>query len=565
MKFSKKLIISSIINAFLILTVAFFASMDVYMSNYNDFVFPFEQTWWIVFLFSSFLILVISLIESILPENFFIFLMTLSFGIALCSYFQILFFNGKLVSSSEGKIFFSNKVVIFNLMIWIVIVSTTIVISCFDKQKVTKYYTLVSGAILLIELVGFISCIPNLSENDFNKEGYFSSDGEYELSRDNNVVYFIVDACSGEIVESTLNKYPDLFDGFEGFTYYPDMISKYSRTYPSIIYLLTNQQCWFDKPFVQFAEEAQENGILLPELNKAGVDIRLYTEPLFLGRPSIGIVDNYSTYSGKSLEIIRPWVLIKQMMHISLYKCMPYLIKNYFEYNVPIMNYLVKAYPSDVAIQFDDVLFYENLKNKGLKVNDEYSSAFRFYHLSGVHDGTEMTKDFVYDESAEKEDTLFADFEILRHYIEQMKILGIFDQSTIIITADHGNSFESEQLMISEPATCLLMYKPAKTPASEEVVVSDTAMSHDNIIATVLDSFSLDYSSVGKTISEVQESDNSLRTYYYSALREDKKGEVGLREYKVEGDSRLFSNWSLTGNFWNIDYSYNRVSGEILQ
>ena len=74
-------------------------------------------------------------------------------------------------------------------------------------------------ALVLMQLVGFFSLYLNL-DSDINKlkDSYFTDEGRFELSKGENTVYFIIDTCDGAIVEQALEKYPDMFDGFGGFT-----------------------------------------------------------------------------------------------------------------------------------------------------------------------------------------------------------------------------------------------------------------------------------------------------------------------------------------------------------
>jgi hypothetical protein len=56
------------------------------------------------------------------------------------------------------------------------------------------------------------------------------------------------------------------------------------------------------------------------------------------------------------------------------------------------------------------------------------------------------------------------------------------------------------------------------------------------------------------------ENETRRRLYYYTALYSDTDGEIALREYEINGDANDLANWQPTGNWWNIDYSVNKVS-----
>ena len=64
----------------------------------------------------------------------------------------------------------------------------------------------------------------------------------------------------------------------------------------------------------------------------------------------------------------------------------------------------------------------------------------------------------------------------------------------------------------------------------------------------------------GKTLQDIPVNEERRRLYYYTALYSDTDGEIALREYEINGNSGDLANWQPTGNWWNIDYSVNKVS-----
>ena len=85
---------------------------------------------------------------------------------------------------------------------------------------------------------------------------------------------------------------------------------------------------------------------------------------------------------------------------------------------------------------------------------------------------------------------------------------------------------------------------------------------HDDLFATVEAALGAGISGTGsgKTLKDFAEGGDRTRIFYYTALYSDGDGEVALREYAIRGDANRLENWRPTGNWWNIDYSVNRVS-----
>ena len=150
---------------------------------------------------------------------------------------------------------------------------------------------------------------------------------------------------------------------------------------------------------------------------------------------------------------------------------------------------------------------------------------------------------------------------IVAEYLRQLKELGVYDQSTIVITADHGKWF-----LTPEPPTTtstpIMLVKPAKQSgqvggAAENaqgtaVQKSGMPVSHHDYLPTVAQAMGLDSSKYGsgQTFFEVNDPDR-VRTY----LTTDSIGlrGIGWREYVIVGDSLRMSNWYETGNYWSIE------------
>ena len=150
---------------------------------------------------------------------------------------------------------------------------------------------------------------------------------------------------------------------------------------------------------------------------------------------------------------------------------------------------------------------------------------------------------------------------IVAEYLRQLKELGVYDRSTIVITADHGKWFLTPE-PLTTTSTPIMLVKPAKqsgqaSGAAENaqgaaVQKSGMPVSHHDYLPTVAQAMGLDSSKYGsgQTFFEVNDPDR-VRTY----LTTDSIGlrGIGWREYAIVGDSLRMSNWYETGNYWSIE------------
>ena len=151
--------------------------------------------------------------------------------------------------------------------------------------------------------------------------------------------------------------------------------------------------------------------------------------------------------------------------------------------------------------------------------------------------------------------------QIIYEYIRQLQDLGIYDKTTIIIAADHGSSGGGETLDFPQKtAVPLIMVKPKSADEKEELKISDAPVSQEDLFGTILAGFDCEESTFPNTVFDFRENQDRERYYYYSALYDDQKGEIELREYRISGDAREAESYHFTGNTWPIQYSLNRVS-----
>ncbi len=558
-----KLLLSVFVSIFFCFTIFFFSPIEVFLGNSNAFIFSLGNIWWILLvhalIFSASLVFISLALPVVAALVFDIFI----FSLGICGYVQSMFLNGAMGSlTGEGDVY-SNTTVYANIAIWGVIIAGLITISVilFKKGKFDtfkKAICFVASALIFMQLTAF--CVSAISASSAEQYFYLSNKGQYQLSSGKNTVIFIVDTCDGYYVDKMLQENPEAIEGFDGFINYPDAVAKHSRTYPSLPFLLTREVCYFDKPYDTFINDAHENSTYLKDIYENGVNIGLYTDSQYVGNSSTGYIANSKLFEGNAKVSFGGTFL--WMSRMSLYRNMPYIFKSVFNYTDRDMNSGCMEI-EDACYSSDDFKLYNQLKTDGLKITDEYGKSLRLYHLWGAHAGADFDRNLNEVSYAEPYEAMLGDFKIIQEYIGYMKDAGIYDDSTIIITADHGLSggtSDEKPLEIDRPVRSLLMVKPAGTEGKIGMTTSNAPVSHDDLFATVIESFGGNTEPYGKTIFEIKENEQRTRLYYHTMMYSDTDGEVALREYAITGDSRDFNNWKLTGNYWDIKFSERAVS-----
>lgn len=548
MTFKKNFIFSLLINLFFSFTIIIYGPYEIFIANSANFEFTIKDFWWmpvivaVVYLFFS------TILFSILPAKICDICNILVFSFTLCCYIQAMILNSKMSSFTGEAINWSAKTVIANIIIWIVIL-TIVLISPFIVPKKWKHIIEFSAsALIVMQMVALVSLLLTIKAPEvMSDDGYVSQKNIYKLSEKENVVVFCVDYFDARTMDAILAENPSFLEPLDGFTYFVNATSVHSRTYPSIPYLLTGNKCYFDTEFIKWVNESWENSTFIPTLSRKKIDIGLYTEKNYLGDKARNIMSNYE-FQKSSLSFNKCIYYLAKMV---LYRDLPYLVKQPFQYDSADINLNIFKEDTNDAKEEKftwgaDGLFYEKLITDKISLSND-AGCFRFYHLAGPH--LNLSDPAPHGAYA---------MEIIYEYLRQMKELGIYENSTILIITDHGYSGGGDTLdMPHETAVPIFFVKPSNA-SDTELKISTAPISHTDFIPTVLNGFHLPYDD-GKTVFDIAEGEERDRYYYYSALYSDLEGEIELREYLVDGDARMAENYHFTGQTWDILYSENKV------
>ena len=567
-------------NLFLVLTTVFFSPMEVILANVGEFYFPFANVWWFQLLVSLGGALVLTLLFWLLPGRLGLAAAGLSLGVGLAAYVQQLFLNGHMVSLTGERFDIDAAGIRLNLILWCAVVLVVFLAVVLLSRKFRKPAELamrvVSLALVVMQAVGLFGSYQSadFKASTLRQEHALTAEGEFELSSGQNVVVFVLDTADGTYTQEMLDRWPELNDVLSGFTWYPNALSRYNRTFPSLPYMLTGQDFRFDYPVAEYLDRAYtEGGAFLKGLHDGGVDTRILTfDPELVSTLADPYIDNsrpfpYSAFSSLSLTGLE-----KVLLRVGLFKCMPYQLKFPFRYDMEYANSMAFRFRNspDLFYHHLDYEFGRDLKDS-MTVSSSYSKAFRFYHLFGTHYGVYWDDNLTPDPDKTPSDdfarVLRGDFRNIEDYIRQMKELGIYDQSTIIITADHGDNPgvpAGETLERHVTAVPILMVKYAGSDLSKPLQINKAPVCHDDLFAVVEQGLSLPATSSGsgKALEDFAEGENRDRFYYFIAYREGNAAEIVLREYLIDGDAADLANYHLTGNNWDIRYSVQKISPE---
>lgn len=546
------------VNLCFTLTLLFFSPMEVFMGNRVEFSFRYGDCWPRLLLFAFAAFFLGTALELLLFRRFLPAVNALIFTGTLAFYLQSLVLNGAIGDFTGDNPVYEKSLKLTNLLVWAAIF--LLVLGCFavlKKKKISGFNggaAFAAGALILMQTAGFFSMALQMPSSEPMKDNYLTEEGSLTVSAGDNVILFVVDTCDEAYVDEAMKTYGSMLDGFEGFTLYANHTSVFSRTFPSLPYLLTGEYFWFDEPMEDYIHKAYTASSFLPEIAKKA-EIRIFTDDPYVDWSVRPIVANSrATEEGASLSTVQ---LLRCMLKVSFYRGMPYALKERFWYTSYQLNQRIMQY-ADAQRSFDDAYFRQRIEEEGLSLQESGKDGFRLYHLMGPHYGCHL--DETGHDTAEMDPVkaTCGSFRIIAAYLEEMKRLGVYDNATIILTADHGKAYANVETMeLDEAQPCLLMVKQ-KGAARTSLRISRAPVSHTDLAPTILKGLGLPHAE--RAVDEIGENEERSRLYYFTTFISDIDGEIALREYRVDGDAADYANWTLTGNDRDILYSERAVS-----
>ena len=560
-------------NGFLSLTVVFFLPMEVVLGNQKEFFFSFGSIWWLQVLIAIGIALILSLLMFLLPSRAGTVAAAVSLGVGIAFWAQSMFLNGGMGTLTGEAIEISAAGTIINTAIWVLLIAGTIALAVIFTKKQHKQtrlaMCLVAGALTLMQAAGCASLVFSGNRAPRAPDPYLSEEGQFDLSWGTNTVVFVLDTTDQIYFHRMMEKYPEVEEMLSGWEYYDNTTSVYSRTYPSVTYLLTGEKCWFDREFREYVDEAFEKSTFLKRLHENGTDVRVFPmNPAMIGNYTEDYIANSSGYDYRAFSNLDIGKLEENLACISLYKGFPYILKSAAAYSLQSVNlssYKPAEEKAPAYTTFCEPNFSARLYKKGMTVSEDYDKAFRFYHLWGCHPGYWWNEKFEGSTDAAQEDALRASFQVIREYVQKLKDLHLYDGTTIIVTTDHGSSGgNSDSLDVPAAACPLILVKYPDSDDNQPMTVNHAPVSHEDLFATIEISLDSKVSGTGsgEALCDFYDGEERTRYYYYSALYTDEDGEVALREYAVDGDANELENWQATGNWWEIQYTMNKKSGK---
>lgn len=562
----RRLVLALLACAFLVLTVLVVAPLELVAGSSDSLLFGVKQVWQVVVVAGLVIAVVLGLDVSAIRGHVFDVVVAIVVGLGVGAYVQVLFMNSSLPVADGNLVDWTQFAPItgLSLLVWAGIVAVLVVLAVKRPRVERAAAAALSAALIVVQIAGVVGIVTKAASEP--ESITITEKGLFDVSGKKNVVCFVLDMTDTADAKQAYADYSNMLDGLDGFTWYQNSTGSMIPTRYGIPSLLTGVRPQPGEDAADFLSSMYTTSHFLDDVAAQGYTTDIYSD-------SADWIDGWSEYLGQRAENFEStsdvaknaldWRgTLRILYQCALYRDIPWIAKPFFwfytdQINQGMVSSTSESSPDLTPYAMDDPAFYQTLKENGLSINNKDAS-FRFIHLVGTHwpytmdaDGNRVA------ESSDWESQMVGAFKIVRTYMDELKRLGLYDSTTVVITADHGTWYLTPD-EINDVSTPIIFVKPAQSAKADSVPcqISQQPVSHYDLQATMLKGMGasqdvLDhYGEFNQAIEDRTDPADRLR--YYLMTTSDGKLDTSWREYQISGDSQDFSNWYLDGNEWII-------------
>lgn len=543
----RKFIPAILITFFLCFMLFIYEPILMYTTNINDFWFDFNMMikpmfilFGITFCIGFFIFLIIYLINKKFSKalNAYYILLLIAFIGFFVTYIHGNFLTGFLPSLDGSIIEWDSykTISVVSIGIWIVIATVLIIAAKKFKLETTiRYATYVSIAIFAMLSVSLTTTLCSnevfTKKEFFNKEGIqITNDNINTISSNKNFLIFLLDAVDSTDFSKVVMPNDAYKKVFEDFTYYRDTISTYAFTRDAVPYILSGKLNKNEQDFGKYSSDALNNSSLFQNLKNKQYQINIYDDELIWNGKRNFDIKNISTMTTPNIDLK---MFIKQELKYVLFKYLPYPLKRFSRIENMDFKLCIDKFRSDNKIMFNEIKEHSILKK-------EKENYFQYIHIDGAHVPFNYDKDLNYiSNNGTYEQKIEASITVTKAYLDRLKKNNVYDNSVIIVMADHG--FDKENISILNRFNPILLVKGINE--KHELIESDIPVSYMDLQEAYED---LLHDKKSTELFQNIEKNRTRKMLWYEYTKENH-----MVEYETKGKANDMSKFKETGNVYD--------------
>jgi len=456
----------------------------LYTNNSNDFWFDLFTmikcsliAFFIFFFLIIFIYSIIYLIQKkiIKKKNFFNIMLIIGFIIFIVTYIQGNYLSGALPTLDGREIAWNDytkqKIISFLLLVSVVSI-TLFIVKKYKYEKTINIFKYTSYAIVVMLSVSLISLCASNSTIIFSKKYVSTATSNYinNYSSNNNLIVLLLDSIDSQTMEDVVKNNKDYLKLFDDFTYYPNTISGYPFTDYNVPLLLSGK--WYEEEmlFHDFYNKAMDDSKMIKDLKENNYNINIYNTDFKYNTEKARIIRNLEFDSKVNVT-----KFIKQELKYDLFKYLPFYLKKYSKIEEMSFQDTKEEINGKDIFSWKDIDFYNNYLNLEMNISSE--NEFKYIHLEGAHAPYDIDENFNKKNNATVQDKIKASLNIIDKFLKYLKDNNVYDNSAIIILADHGFWYEDKDEDLIRRQNPMLYIKGFNE--HHERIVTDQKVSFD--------------------------------------------------------------------------------------
>ncbi len=350
-----------------------------------------------------------------------------------------------------------------------------------NAEKRKKIINVISICLILVQLFTLTTLI--ITKDGFQKkENYVdTTKNEWNYGTKSNFNILVLDAFDSRVFYDLLqSEYGDEMRSlFQNFTYYRNTTNVFNHTDFSVPQIITGQNYLNDEFYGDYINHAYEKSPLLQELQKENYELNIYTTTRL---PQNEFAAGVANWKKVKLSVSSHKRLLEYIYKLVGFRYLPQPLKQSCWFysdemdDLKCISYEDKdgnIVEDDKVFDWSNKIFYDEVNQ--LKCSDVENS-FHFYHIKGLHVVRNLDENFNDAKDVSLEETARGMFNLLNRYFDALKEQGIYDDSVIIIMADHAANEYEEIRFLQCP---LLLVKG--TNEKHEFIQSELPISYEDL------------------------------------------------------------------------------------
>jgi len=445
--------------------------------------------------------------------------------------------------------------------------------------------------LILVQLISSGFLFFGQQETPSFKNYYVDKTDEFVLSERSNVILLVLDSFQTDAFNEIIRDSPEVAKPFQGFTYFRNSLGGDTFTELSVALMLAGRFYDNSLPFERWKKTAFESDSIPRVLKSAGWRVDLFPKVSYSLYYSEDIASNF--VRGRPAEERR--LDVACVYDLALFRCLPHFLKRkiYNNQDWTVRRLYIRT-PSKLpkgdismvrSIQPADRMSLKNrdlfsplafLENQDVKFIDamlaesrlsDVRGAFKFYHIGGPHPPLNLSENLAFEPMTVNRRNYIrfatASLKLTGMFLDQLRRLGVYDQSMIVIVGDHGAGYQGQDFVLQPgmpvegddsdivtqssrvAALPLILVKP---PASQgDLKISDLPVSLADIPATVFSGIGLPARNTGPSTFDVDGSRPRARRFLFYSGRDIYSYYEDMSEFIVSGYGWQDRAWKRTG------------------